>query len=146
MLIYHHAHSEFLIETAAGFRILTDPFDGNVGYPMHDVRCDAVTVSHGHGDHSYTDKAKGAQVILYDQKEEAGIFAPTRICKFGFLVCACTIILEKRIETLTEFDAIFSVFQASKEGLASPRRFSMISLYVGIRSGSISSSGSIRIT
>ena len=63
MLIYHHAHSEFLIETAAGFRILTDPFDGNVGYPMHDVRCDAVTVSHGHGDHSYTDKAKGAQVI-----------------------------------------------------------------------------------
>lgn len=63
MLIYHHAHSEFLIETAAGFRILTDPFDEHVGYAMHDVICDAVTVSHGHGDHSYTQKAKGVQVI-----------------------------------------------------------------------------------
>ncbi|MBQ9300080.1 MAG: MBL fold metallo-hydrolase [Clostridia bacterium] len=63
MLIYHHAHSEFLIETAQGFRILTDPFDAHVGYPMRDVPCDAVTVSHGHGDHSYIDKAKCAQVI-----------------------------------------------------------------------------------
>ena len=63
MLIYHHGHSEFLIETAQGFRILTDPFDAHVGYPMRDVRCDAVTVSHGHGDHSYTEKAKNAQVI-----------------------------------------------------------------------------------
>lgn len=63
MLIYHHAHSEFLIETAQGFRILTDPFDAHVGYPMHDVQCDAITVSHGHGDHSYIDKAKSAQVI-----------------------------------------------------------------------------------
>lgn len=63
MLIYHHAHSEFLIETAQGFRILTDPFDAHVGYPMHDVQCDAVTISHGHGDHSFIDKAKGVQVI-----------------------------------------------------------------------------------
>ena len=64
MLIYHHAHSEFLIETAQGFRILTDPFDEHVGYPMHEVRCDAVTVSHGHGDHSYVQKAPEAQVIF----------------------------------------------------------------------------------
>ena len=63
MLITHHAHSEFLIETAQGFRILTDPFDDHVGYPMHDVACDAVTVSHGHGDHSYLAKAKGYQVV-----------------------------------------------------------------------------------
>ena len=63
MLIYHHAHSEFLLETAQGFRILTDPFDAHVGYPMREVRCDAVTFRHGHGDHSYTDKAKGVQVI-----------------------------------------------------------------------------------
>lgn len=63
MLIYHHGHSEFLLETADGFRILTDPFDGKVGYPLHDVACDAVTVSHGHGDHSYLDKARSAQVV-----------------------------------------------------------------------------------
>ena len=63
MLIYHHAHSEFLIETASGFRILTDPFDAHVGYPMHTVPCDAVTISHGHGDHSFVEKTKGVQVI-----------------------------------------------------------------------------------
>lgn len=62
MLIYHHAHSEFLLETAKGFRILTDPFDDHVGYPMREVQCDAVTISHGHGDHSYVQKAKGVQV------------------------------------------------------------------------------------
>ena len=62
MLILHHAHSEFLLETAQGFRILTDPFDDHVGYPMHDVGCDAVLVSHGHGDHSYLQKAHGYQV------------------------------------------------------------------------------------
>ena len=32
MLILHHGHSEFLIETEDGFRILTDPFDDHVGY------------------------------------------------------------------------------------------------------------------
>ena len=63
MLIIHHAHSEFLLETAEGFRILTDPFDDHVGYPMHQVACDAVTVSHGHGDHSYLPKAQGYQVV-----------------------------------------------------------------------------------
>ena len=63
MLIIHHAHSEFLLETAEGFRILTDPFDDHVGYPMHQVACDAVTVSHGHGDHSYLAKAQGYQAV-----------------------------------------------------------------------------------
>lgn len=64
MLIYHHAHSEFLLETADGFRILTDPFDGHVGYPMHSVDCDAVTISHSHGDHSFVEKARAPQVIV----------------------------------------------------------------------------------
>ena len=64
MLIMHHGHSEFLMESADGYRILTDPFDDHVGYPMHTVDCDAVTVTHGHGDHSYVQKAQGAQVIV----------------------------------------------------------------------------------
>lgn len=64
MLIMHHGHSEFLLESAEGYRILTDPFDDHVGYPMHPVACDAVTVTHGHGDHSYVQKAQGAQVIV----------------------------------------------------------------------------------
>lgn len=63
MLIFSHGHSEFLLQTAQGFRILTDPFDAHVGYPMREVDCDAVTVSHAHGDHNYTQKARGSVVI-----------------------------------------------------------------------------------
>lgn len=63
MLILHHGHSEFLIETEDGFRILTDPFDAHVGYPMKKVPCDAVTVSHGHGDHCFIEKAEGSFAV-----------------------------------------------------------------------------------
>ena len=64
MLIEWQGHSEFLLESAEGYRILTDPYDGHVGYPMRAPRADAVIVSHGHGDHSFTEKVKGAPVIL----------------------------------------------------------------------------------
>lgn len=64
MLLQWHGHSEFLLESADGFRVLTDPFDDHVGYPMRKVRADAVTVSHGHGDHSYTQKVTGNPMIL----------------------------------------------------------------------------------
>ncbi len=64
MLLTWHGHSEFLLESAAGYRVLTDPFDDHVGYPMRTVQADAVTVSHGHGDHSYTQKVTGGPIIL----------------------------------------------------------------------------------
>lgn len=67
MLIIHHGHSEFYLETENGFRILTDPFDAHVGYPMKEVACDAVTVSHGHGDHSFVEKAQGG-IVIADEK------------------------------------------------------------------------------
>ena len=64
MLITYHGHSEFYIEGANGFALLTDPYDDHVGYPMHEYRCDAVTVTHGHGDHNFTQKALGAPAII----------------------------------------------------------------------------------
>ena len=69
MLILHHGHSEFLLETADGFRILTDPYDAHVGYPMKKVPCSAVTVSHFHGDHCFADKAEG-DVVIADKAGE----------------------------------------------------------------------------
>lgn len=83
MLITHHGHSEFLIETAEGFRILTDPFDEHVGYGMREVECDAVTVSHGHGDHSYTKKVSGSAQIM----DTAGSFAPAEGVKITGIPC-----------------------------------------------------------
>ncbi len=64
MLITYHGHSEFYLEGASGFTLLTDPYDGHVGYPMKEYRCDAVTVSHGHGDHNFTQKALGAPAMI----------------------------------------------------------------------------------
>ena len=73
MLITYHGHSEFYIEGANGFALLTDPYDGHVGYPMREYRCDAVTVTHGHGDHNFTQKALGAPAII----DSAGTWKPT---------------------------------------------------------------------
>lgn len=67
MLISYHGHSEFCLEGADGFCLLTDPYDDHVGYPMKKMRCDAVTVSHGHGDHSDTKKALGNPAIVDSQ-------------------------------------------------------------------------------
>ena len=72
MLITYHGHSEFYLEGADGFRLLTDPYDAHVGYPMGEYPCDAVTVSHGHGDHNYTKKALGAPAII----DSEGVWYP----------------------------------------------------------------------
>ena len=64
MLITYHGHSEFYLECAGGFALLTDPYDGHVGYPMGTYRADAVTVTHGHGDHSFVKKAIGTPAII----------------------------------------------------------------------------------
>ncbi len=66
MLIRCMGHSQFLLEDAAGQRVVTDPFDASVGYPMNGVRADAVTVSHGHGDHSFVEKVAGSPVVIRD--------------------------------------------------------------------------------
>ncbi len=46
-------HSCFALETESGVRIVTDPFDAEVGYPMPWGRADIVTVSHNHHDHNH---------------------------------------------------------------------------------------------
>lgn len=64
MLITYHGHSEFYLESADGFALLTDPYDSHVGYPMRRWRADGVTVSHAHGDHSEISKADGTPAIV----------------------------------------------------------------------------------
>ena len=64
MILTCLGHSKFLLELENGMRIVTDPFDSKCGYPIHPLRADVVTVSHGHGDHSATDTVEGwTQVI-----------------------------------------------------------------------------------
>lgn len=46
-------HSCFLLTSESGTRIITDPFDDHVGYPVPDVEADIVLTSHDHFDHNY---------------------------------------------------------------------------------------------
>jgi L-ascorbate metabolism protein UlaG (beta-lactamase superfamily) len=52
-------HSCFLISSDTGVRILTDPFDEQVGYELPAVEADIVTTSHNHFDHNYVSIVKG---------------------------------------------------------------------------------------
>lgn len=64
MLITYHGHSEFLIETKDGTRILFDPFPAEVGYTMRRVKADVVAISHHHFDHNYVEKVEGKPIIV----------------------------------------------------------------------------------
>lgn len=57
-------HACFLLETAAGTRIVTDPFDASVGYDEPRVEADIVTASHGHYDHGNVEAPVGAKHVL----------------------------------------------------------------------------------
>ena len=63
-------HACFLITSSKGVKILTDPFDDQVGYELPSEEADIVTTSHDHFDHNYTQIVKGEFVHI----KEAGIY------------------------------------------------------------------------
>lgn len=68
-------HSSFLIRTAHGLKIVTDPFDNTVGYPMPDETADICMVSHDHFDHNCVSIIKGSPQVVKGtgEKEAKGI-------------------------------------------------------------------------
>jgi L-ascorbate metabolism protein UlaG (beta-lactamase superfamily) len=52
-------HSCFLMTSDKGVKVITDPFDEKVGYPLPDEEADIVTVSHNHYDHNNVNALKG---------------------------------------------------------------------------------------
>lgn len=59
-------HSCFLLTSAAGFKLLMDPFkpESYLSYPRVRAAADAVTVSHEHYDHNYLDDITGKPEVL----------------------------------------------------------------------------------
>jgi L-ascorbate metabolism protein UlaG (beta-lactamase superfamily) len=71
MIIKYFGHDEFLLENAAGVKILTDPYDPKMlNLKEKNIRADIVTVSHGHGDHSYIQKVEGYTHVV----DREGVF------------------------------------------------------------------------
>lgn len=58
MRITWFGHACFLIE-GGGQRIVTDPFNDEVGYDIPEVEADIVTISHEHWDHNAVDTVGG---------------------------------------------------------------------------------------
>lgn len=63
MKVRWFGHAMFQL-VMGGFRIVTDPYDTSVGYPLPDVEADIVTVSHGHYDHNNVSLIKGNFEVL----------------------------------------------------------------------------------
>jgi L-ascorbate metabolism protein UlaG (beta-lactamase superfamily) len=57
-------HSCFLISLDDKVKIVTDPFDNSVGYPMPDVSADICVVSHDHFDHNCVSVVKGNPEVV----------------------------------------------------------------------------------
>jgi len=68
-------HSMFLLTSAQGLRIVTDPFGKDVPYPQPDVTADVVTVSHQHSDHNASEVVKGNPVLLEGVSRKVNDFA-----------------------------------------------------------------------
>ncbi len=65
-------HSSFLIALDDKLKIVTDPFDSSVGYPMPDESADVCMVSHDHFDHNCVSVIKGnPQVVKGSGEREA---------------------------------------------------------------------------
>ena len=58
-----------MLTAANGVRVLTDPCDPSVGYPLKNIETDAITVSHSHHDHSYTEAALGSPAVFSAEGE-----------------------------------------------------------------------------
>lgn len=57
-------HACFLLTAGNGTRIVTDPFNKEVGYPTPNVKADLVVCSHDHWDHSAVDEVMGDPAII----------------------------------------------------------------------------------
>lgn len=75
MKIKYLGHAAFLITTADGRKIVTDPYEpggfgGAIGYGALEEAADFVTVSHEHADHNYVEMVPGNPTVISRAAEE----------------------------------------------------------------------------
>ena len=63
MIIKWLGHASFLLESAS-IKLLTDPFNAEIGYQLYKDKVDIVTVSHEHWDHNAVDTLSGNPRVI----------------------------------------------------------------------------------
>lgn len=63
-MIKYLGHACFLVTASNGTKVLMDPYNADVGYPVHQVDADIITVSHEHFDHNNVSMARGNPVVI----------------------------------------------------------------------------------
>lgn len=66
-------HACFLITSSSGLRIITDPYEPNIGYAPINESADIVTVSHDHFDHNAIKEVKGNPEVVRKSATVKGI-------------------------------------------------------------------------
>ena len=68
-------HASFLITSAAGIRIITDPYQTKPGLDYGEINeaADIVTISHEHADHNHAAAVRGNPQVLRGTAEAKGI-------------------------------------------------------------------------
>ncbi len=69
MRLYWLGHACFLLVAGDGTRVVTDPFNEQVGYPVPRVHADLVIVSHQHFDHNATGVLTGRPRVVAEPGE-----------------------------------------------------------------------------
>lgn len=63
MIIRWLGHASFLLESS-GVKLLTDPFNDQIGYQLCNEKVDIATVSHEHWDHNAVDTLAGSPRVI----------------------------------------------------------------------------------
>lgn len=82
MKIEWMGHACFAVTTEKGTRIVTDPFDEKVGYPLPWGKADIATVSHGHFDHNCYERLNPGTVVKAPGEYVIGDVKITGIASF----------------------------------------------------------------
>lgn len=71
MKLTYLGHACFLLESDLAKKLLMDPFDDSMGYPVPSMPVDVVTISHAHHDHNDLSHIPNAPIVIREAGRQA---------------------------------------------------------------------------
>ena len=117
-----YGQSCFLLETAAGTRVLMDPFGKATGYPLPaNLRADVVTISHEHPDHNNFRMSTGAPHVLHGLTADKKGWARVEERFRDVSIRSVGVYHDDKRGTARGLDTVF-IFEVGGLRIAAPRR------------------------